>query len=70
MEGRITADSAGNPYVVLPVTVYLDLFDQLRQGLVGIVQLHPNGMGGWALDIACHAEEAEVGFEEEHDGGE
>lgn len=60
MEGTITADREGRPYVILPVALYLDLFDSLRQGMVGIVQLHPTGLGSWALDIGCASEADEV----------
>jgi hypothetical protein len=55
MEGRITADRDGVPYVVVPVSLYLDFFNQLCQGLVGIVQLRPDGRGGWCLDLAENA---------------
>jgi hypothetical protein len=51
-EGVITADREGRPYVVVPVSLYLDFFYQLQQGLVGVVQLRPDGHGGWCLDLA------------------
>ena len=60
MEGRIIADSGGTPVVVIPVVIYLDLFDALRQGMVGIVQLTPNGSGGWALDMEIAADQDTV----------
>lgn len=60
MEGRITADHSGEPYVVLPVSLYLDHFDELRQGLFGVVQLLPDGKGGWVIDVTVRSEEQEI----------
>lgn len=60
IEGTITADTSGQPYVILPVALYMSLFDQLRQGMVGIVQLRPAGDGAWALDIAAASEADEI----------
>jgi hypothetical protein len=67
--GAITADDEGRPYVVVPVSMYLDMFDSIRQGMVGIVQLRPDGGGGWALDIGMATESDEVAatYREEED---